>query len=354
MIYKTSKTKRSLYTNYKGLLHENRYSIYNFIVLDKTERDSLIGYLSKMLHNTSTTLSSSVMVHKEVQTPRYKFKDYFEENNIVKSRYGKATSIVLNKQLVTDFLKLINHLSPKNIVLLENLQENDPNFSILSNYTKTKLGRYVEDIDITPGSDYLIEVKDPKDLPRLNGEQLYSYSLYRERKIEDLYEFLTTLKSDNKSVIWEEDLLPILNKDGFDLDDDYLETLDGMFQSRKQDNIDMALEMMCNVDLDSNFLTIALLLNKYREQFSWGSGLSLKRHRGFKSVLNYFESNGVNFDVDFRQFCKELLVKFEGDAESTTIITNFLLGNINRLLSERVWGMGDNCDPIQLESIKLK
>ena len=87
------------------------------------------------------------------------------------------------------------------------------------------------------------------------------------------------------------------------MDEEYLNILDNMFESREQDNINIALEMLSNIDIEKNLLTVSLFLNKtQRKKFSWGSGITMNNNRSFKSILTYLKSKDIDCFSNWRTF----------------------------------------------------
>jgi len=189
-------------------------------------------------------------------------------------------------------------------------------------------------------------------LQNRESEDLLYKSLYREKNLVEVYNYLEyILKNPNVRVIFDENLMDPLNEDGFELDEEYLTTLDGMFESKSQDNINLALEMLSNVNIEKNSLTIALFLNKHKNTFSWGSGLSITKNNSFKSTLKYFKSKNINFDHDWRSFSANLYKLHKNNPKNLEIINNFIQQNINQYLKE--FNPNQYLE-IKLESLALK
>jgi len=166
-------------------------------------------------------------------------------------------------------------------------------------------------------------------------ETLYIKDLCRENNIIEIFSYIEYIfKNPHVNIIFDEDLIGVINEDGFELDDDYLSTLDNMFESKSQDNINLALEMLSNVNIEKYSLTIALFLNKHINKFSWGSGLSIKHNNSFKSTLKYFESKNINFESDWRIFSTNLLKLYKDNPKNVNIIKDFIQQNINLYLKQ--------------------
>ena len=109
--------------------------------------------------------------------------------------------------------------------------------------------------------------------------------------------------------------------------------------------------MLSNVNIEKNSLTIALFLNKHKNTFSWGSGLSITKNNSFKSTLKYFKSKNINFDHDWRSFSANLYKLHKNNPKNLEIINNFIQQNINQYLKE--FNPNQYLE-VKLESLALK
>ena len=123
-----------------------------------------------------------------------------------------------------------------------------------------------------------------------------------------------------------------------------------MFESREQDNINMALEMLSNIDIEKHLLIISLFLNKHNEKFNWGSGLTMNNNRSFKSILEYIKSKDIDCFSDWRVFTAGLFKNFQNDPESLVVITEFIKQNLNNILNDVVMETA----PILIDNISLR
>jgi len=341
------------------ILYHNSYASTDILLLTKNEYKLYNELVTKLLNKpVDTTLGKKVYLGKLSNLPRHKMKDFFTENKVSKtSKVDQSTTIVINKSHLIDFNKMFNSgtsfhlLKPTKIYTFESSQDND----FITRHAKT----YSKFQDNLP---HIILVNDnnkskltPKLVNFLNDKENYDgyyKNLYREKNIAELYFYLEyLLKNPNVNVVFDEDLMAPLNQEGFELDEEYLTTLDGMFESKSQDNINLALEMLSNVNIEKHSLTIALFLNKHKNIFSWGSGLSITNNNSFKSTIKYFKSKNINFESDWRSFSTNLYKLHKDNPENITIITDFVQQNINQYL--KVFNPNDFME-IKLESLAFK
>lgn len=324
------------------VLYHTSHGSDDIILLKENEYKTLKELVTKLLTQpVDTTLGKKVYLGKLSNLPRHKMKDFFIENKVSKtSRVDQSNTIVIHKSHLVEFDKMFNSgsswplLKPTKIYTFESFQDVD----FITRYAKT-YGRIQDDIP------YIILVNDnnkskltPRLVNFLSGKGNYDgyyRNLYREKNLIELYSYLEyLLKNPHVNVVFDEDLMAPLNQEGFELDEEYLTTLDGMFESKSQDNINLALEMLSNVNIEKYSLTIALFLNKHKNIFSWGSGLSLTQNNSFKSTLKYFKSKNINFESDWRSFSTNLYKLHRNNPKNLEIITDFVQQNINQYLKE--------------------
>lgn len=318
----------------------NEGDIY-FTEKESKEYKNLINSL--LNQKVDTTLTGKIYLGKLSSLPRHKIKDYFKENKVNKtSRLDQSDTIILNKEHLIEFNRIFKsdmswyRLKPCKVYKFDS--EQDKNY--IENYSKP----YYNEGIIFNNSFIIIIREDNKNkvTPKLvnflqdkKSEDLLYKSLYREKNLIEVHNYLEyILKNPNVKIIFDENIMEPLNEDGFELDEEYLTTLDGMFESKSQDNINLALEMLSNVNIEKNSLTIALFLNKHKNKFSWGSGLSITKNNSFKSTLKYFKSKDINFESDWRMFSTSLYKLHKDNPKNLEIINEFTLQNINMYLKQ--------------------
>jgi hypothetical protein len=332
----------------------------DFIVLeDKTEYENLIEKLLNQSPNVN--LGEKVYFGKLSNIPRHRIKEYFENSTSKKtSRIEQANTIILSREHLINFKKDLKRLELRESLFLEKTPElleyitknvtsewiykritpcftNDSKLFLINYYKNTNLIN-----DLVPNFKRIINTTLIK--PR------YIESLYRNTYTKEILNYLDlALKNPSLNILFDEDFLTDLNADGIELDNDYLTTLSSMFESREQANINLALEMLSNVNIETNYFTIALLLNRYQNLFSWGSGLSMTKNKSFKSIEKYLQDKGINYQADWRSFNAALYKNCQNDPEKTEIIIHSVLENLNKYMKEG-GGSGLNLSSIKLAS----
>jgi len=325
---------------YHSYNHSNEGDIF-FTEKESKEYKKLIDSL--LNQKIDTTLTGKIYLGKLSSLPRHKIKDYFKENNVSKtSRLDQSDTIILNKEHLVEFDRMFESasswykLKPCKVYKFDS--EHDKEY--IENYSKSYYSG-----NIIFENSFIVMIREdnknkitPKLVNFLQGkksEDLLYKSLYREKNLVEVYNYLEyILKNPNVKVIFDENIMEPLNKDGFELDEEYLNTLDSMFESKLQENINLALEMLSNVNIEKYSLTIALFLNKHKDKFSWGSGLSINTNSSFKSTLKYLESKNIIWYGDWRSFSTNLYKFHKDNLENVEIINDFIKQNINLYLKE--------------------
>jgi hypothetical protein len=338
-------------SSYDKVEHQNSFLYHNYnhsnegdIFFNEKESKEYKNLIDSLLNQkVNTTLTGKIYLGKLSSLPRHKIKDYFKENKVSKtSRLDQSDTIILNKEHLVEFNKMFEsaslgwRLKPCKVYRFDS--EHDKEY--IENYSKSYYGQ-----NIVFENSFIVMIREdnknkvtPKLLNFLQGkksEDLFYKSLYREKNLVEVHNYLEyILKNPNVKIIFDENLMDPLNEDGFELDEEYLTTLDGMFESKSQDNINLALEMLSNVNIEKNSLTIALFLNKHKGKFSWGSGLSITKNNSFKSTLKYFKSKNIDFESDWRMFSTSLYKLHKDNPKNLEIINEFIKQNINMYLKE--------------------
>jgi hypothetical protein len=340
--------------NYSNNLACYTYNgIYKHLFIKNEEYNNWYNLVNKTVskkHNTD--LKGKIYLGKLSDLPRHKIKDYFISNNLNKtSKLEQAGTIVLNKKYLIDFEEILNINSQQNVYYkLEKYKiysfynSNDKNFirnELLKGY-KNHHPKYMDDENIP----FIIKIKESDDIKNIpldlrnfisnkKYEEYYVKIIYRENTIIELINITFLLKTHPEiNIIFDEDLLLLLNDEGLTLDNEYLETLDNMFESKSQDNINLALEMLSNINIKQYSFQIALLLNKHKDIFIHGSGLSLKHNRSFKSILEYFKVKNIKFNDDWRLFIVSLYKEYQNNPEYVKILNEFIKQNLNKHLKD--------------------
>jgi hypothetical protein len=158
--------------------------------------------------------------------------------------------------------------------------------------------------------------------------------VYREQKLVDLLNIIVDNVSDiisgKKKIVFDEDLFVELNKEGIELDEEYLQTLRDMLFSKDDSNVKLGFEMMSNLVLNqSTILSISFLLNELIYQTRFRPSYYTNNNTNLKALLKLLKTKGIYWERDWKTFGTGLRKNFKTGKEGA-IVKKFLLDNINR------------------------
>ena len=327
-----------------GVSHYWSGSSHYFI--NQTDSKEIQDVLKLIIKSPIHTPSKGEIVYasKASEIPRFKLKEFIKEKELKKtSRYNYSDYIIVNKGYLMELIKEfkfgeytfikkdfvdenINKWKKDRDIVHEVLKENsDRNLmAIIDEYT-------VKDIHKTLAK-YPAEVKKYEDNTyKVKGTFI---SLYRNERLRNLLTIIHEQKEDIKSgrvkIVFDEDLFVELNKEGIELDEDYLQTLRDMLFSKDESNIKLGFEMMSNLVLNqSTILSISFLLNELMYTTKFRPSYYTNSNTNLKSLLKLLRTKGIYWERDWKTFGTGLRNNFKTGKEGD-IVKKFLLENINR------------------------
>jgi hypothetical protein len=160
------------------------------------------------------------------------------------------------------------------------------------------------------------------------------FKTYRENKLVELVTLIAKqvdrIINGDVKFVFDEDLFVELNKEGIELDDEYLQTLRDMLFSKDETNIKLGFEMMSNLVLNqSTLLTIAFLLNEMFHTTKFRPSYYTNNNSNLKGLLKLLRTKSIMWERDWKSFGTGLRLNFKTGKEGD-IVRKFLLDNINR------------------------
>ena len=294
--------------------------------------------------------NSIVYASRASEIPRFKLKEYIKDNNFKKtSRSNTADIIIINKGYFNDTLKKLvysehtfineDYLIKKMISIYDRGHVSDQShLNIINNSTDKNNSAYV-DLSRMKNADWnQLEKKQPgcKDEydNNIHITEGTIFETYRENKLVELVTLICNqadrIINSNVKFIFDEELFVELNKEGIELDDEYIQTLRDMLFSKDDTNVKLGFEMMSNLVLNqSTLLTIAFLLNEMFHTTKFRPSYYTNNNSNLKGLLKLLKTKGIAWERDWKSFGTGLRLNFKTGKEGD-IVRKFLLDNINR------------------------
>jgi len=317
------------------------------------EKDSLqLQIALKLITKTDSTYikpKDIIYATKASDIPRFKLKEFIKDNKLKKtSRVKMASVIIINKGYYFDLIKKLKY--GEHYFLNENYALNNCK-DILSNLNSYGNKKDMESVfkNYKDKDNFMYVENRPNDLKetfkRYNGsETLFNnnvhltkgtiFDVYREAKMVDLLNIIndnvTSIISGKIRVIFDEDLFVDLNKEGIELDNEYLQTLRDMLFSKDDANVKLGFEMMSNLVVNNHMLlSTSFLLNELVHTTSFRPSYYTNNNTNLKALLKVLKTKGIAWERDWKTFGTGLRNNFKSGVEGD-VVKKFLLDNINR------------------------
>jgi hypothetical protein len=325
---------------------------YEDYFINDVDSKKLINALKIIKNTKPETIKKNSVVYasRASEIPRFKLKEYIKDNNLKKTSIAdRADVIIINKgyfeTMVNKFNKdihnfinedyLMNHTKE---IFKNGYNQEDVNINIVSN-NKDKHNTAYIDSNRMKGIDWKkLENKQPgcKDFyeKNIHTTEGIVFQTYRENKLVELATLIFSQANDVISgkvkFVFDEELFVELNKEGIELDDEYLQTLRDMLFSKDDANVKLGFEMMSNLVLNqSTLLTISFLLNEMFYTTKFRPSYYTNNNSNLKGLLKLLRTKGIMWERDWKSFGTGLRINFKTGKEGD-IVRKFLLDNINR------------------------
>jgi len=282
-----------------------------------------------------------IYASKASEIPRFKLKEFIKDNNLKKtSRVGMASVVIINKGYFNELISKLKHdeinfIKENFIDIIVKKFKTTLHDNVINIYNnaidKSKVGFVRNNIlkEFTKYPKIITEYND--NTYKVKG---ISIDLYRENKLLELLNIIinneTLIQSGKMKFVFDEELFVELNKEGIELDDDYLQTLRDMLFSSDKSNVKLGFEMMSNLVIDQpTLLSISFLLNELIHTTGFRPSYYTSSNTNLKSLLKMLKTKGIHWDKDWKTFGTGLRMNFK-DGKEGGIVKQFLLDNINR------------------------
>jgi len=321
---------------------------YHYFINDVDSKK--LQTLFKIIHNSKNTVKKGDKVYasKASELPRFKLKEFIKENGLKKtSRYNQADVVIINRGYFIDLLKEFKYKEYTFLntdVVLAKIDKKSTDKEVYDKF-KDIIEQSTDKRMIALVSEYSekeMEGKLGKQYPTEKAEyDTASYkikgtylNLYRNFRSQNLIQIISEMDKDIASgkirIVFDEDMFVELNKEGIELDDEYLKTLRDMLFSKDESNIKLGFEMMSNLVVDQHMLlSVSFLLNELIHTTKFRPSYYTNTNTNLKSLFKLLRTKGIYWERDWKTFGTGLRNNFK-DGKEGDIVKKFLLDNINR------------------------
>ena len=333
-----------------GFRTANYWSDNTSFINDK-DSAQLQTALKLITKSESTKINPNDIIYatKASDIPRFKLKEFIKENKLKKtSRAGMASVFIINKGYFYDLIKRIKY--GEHYFLNEDFAKKH-HVEILGATSIKSDGRELISLykHYQDKNNFMYIESRPNELKdtfkrNTGSEKMFNdnihitkgtiFSVYREAKLVDLLSLIcdhsSSIISGKIRVVFDEDLFVTLNKEGIELDDEYLQTLRDMLFSKDDANVKLGFEMMSNLVVnDHMLLSTSFLLNELVHQTRFRPSYYTNNNTNLKALLKVLKTKGIAWERDWKTFGTGLRNNFKTGIEGD-VVKKFLLDNINR------------------------
>jgi len=283
--------------------------IYNTYLNDNEERDKEIERLKSHISivNRIPKDNDKLFFLNDVIIPRFKMKQFHKDNGTALVKYIESSNlVVIGKNTIPSYFEmayvedcdsdcLIDYL---NDWLVNNHIEEDESLMIDNEWAITLLEKIDDDnIELSNNNwSFRKHLKNEYYHGKTSSARYYLLS-------EEQYDSLTKILNIKCDVINEEIILKELNNN-LTMDVSIYDSIQNLMNSKDNENMKLAMEMMANCDYDTSALYLLLLLKEYYAKIN---GLQCKNHVNFKAMLHYFDFKpSSNFNIDIEEILTKL------------------------------------------------
>jgi hypothetical protein len=324
------------------------------VFIDEKTSDIVLKATKAILNQQSFTVNSNDIIYASPisDIPRFKLKEFIKEKKLKKTtRFQYADIIIMNRGQFNNFIK---QLKKEEIIFFKgeffkNIKDRStfksPGYAAktdvmtLFNSSPNKDLTVTFDINEYSKKGFDAVIKKHPTLKKEIEDNTHSskgihIDFYREGKNEKLLQLILNKASDiingKCKIVFDEDMFVELNKDGIELDDEYLKALRDMLFSKDKANVKLGFEMMSNLVLNQpTILSLSFLLNELYITADFRPSQYTQNNSNLKSLLTLFRTKGIHWDRDWKTFGTGLRSNFKEGKEGE-IVKKFLLDNINR------------------------
>lgn len=323
---------------------EHRYFI--------NEKDSKeLQSLFKFVNDSKNTVNKGDKIYasKASELPRFKLKEFIKENGLKKtSRYNQSDVVIINRGYFIEMLKeckFQTYTFLRGDFAKNQIKQKDSNEATY-NYFKNNL-KTSSDIDnVAMVSEWAVKEMETGNLGKKYSADKVLYdnntiktkgtfiNLYRNTRLSNLLDILFELRKEIMNgkvrIVFDEELFVELNKEGIELDDEYLVTLRDMLFSKDDANVKLGFEMMSNLVVNNHMLlSVSFLLNEMIHTTKFRPSYYTNTNTNLKSLFKLLRTKGIYWERDWKTFGTGLRNNFKSGVEGD-IVKKFLLDNINR------------------------
>ena len=255
-------------------------------------------------------------ISKTSAIPRFKVKDYFLTNRITKEKLKPTTEVVILNRSIDNLRDrketeayyfipkaLIDHSLLLQILTIPKLIYSCEGLVVHKKYHGNNLQKILTKLNIPLGTK--IDLED-------------FVELYNEQENIEYEDLVNIALNPVCKLIYDENVLPELNKDGMVIDLETMRNIDLMLKSKDRGDKKLAFEVMSNSNYQNSHVAVSILLADNWNVISQ-SDYKKMWNVNFNSLLTYLTDMNVEFTKDWKSLAKTLTASCKDEAQKTEV-----------------------------------
>jgi len=310
--------------NYRQFVGHHHYGVNPnqtpYFVLEKDINDAIASVLP---HKDNVIEGKDKVYFTKTSTiPRYKLKEYLDNNNIALDRTNrkeKATTFIVNFNTIKYLKKEIQY-NPEDGYIKVPIDEYKRVVGSLSKDAQKYMTQYNPSF-ILSGNKDLLNTCPNAELTDFH----FVHSGWGYDKINNIIDSINYVleKKDDIKIVFDETLLEQCTKE-ITIDSEIYESIRSMLGSKDEGNRSLAIEMISNCNYVDSKYYILFLLNEF-----WNSSVKqTTKTTNFINCLKYFQSY-KNTMANHWQLLVDTLLKEKPADEHKELIKKYIINRIN-------------------------
>lgn len=309
------------YSNTGYYINVNSWNSSIYLYCDKVSSandiSSVINNLLNRVQPPKVDFSKKPYITKWCKIPRYKVDEFTQANGIKRvwdfrdSNYVVLSKEELKKTTMFEYRsEMFNGFTY--VMTIDNFKKHFPNETNDLKYHLDKVYIISE-----------IEFKQLEpDCINIGKSANIGGNLGRIGIIDIIKEYINN--PGKFEIIFDHEFITEVNSEGLELGEEELENIKYMLNTKNVDNMNLAVEMLANINLDKHVIDLACLFNRFHWNFYRNSGVT--KNQAFQILKSFLKSHNIEYTQKWRVFIPSLVKKFP---DQKVKITKYMLEMLN-------------------------
>jgi hypothetical protein len=318
-------------------------------ILGKEIFDSIVKKFSLMNVKAGFGNDEVVYIGKNSTTPRFKLKEFFLQNRLIKTKLPEtAQTILLNKKTTENLLfsSLIKTYIPISKEIVAKYAKRKVLFSSHSDVANLIKEKELNDagVDIfvisVPNDNQnlrrIFSLLDINTIIPIIPLDFWVASFWgKDKELSNLKNIYDIVQNENANIVFDEETIEEVHEKNHEIEGDVYEMVESLLQSGINDNINMGLDILANSRYSESLLDIVLILNRNQKYFVKGRG-EITYSNNFKRLNKYIsDQKKLKWKVAW-QYCVNIILASGNFENQKDKIKSYIIENLQKDIDQYI------------------